>query len=100
MRNLRRTLASIVLAAPMSGCIWGPGACPKTTPLEETVDVPAMPDAQTAQDLMNCKLNAATDAYACEPLCRDIYNSRYTDYRSFDTCERGTDSPTGAHAVH
>src|ERR1051325_4870967 len=80
MRDLRRTLASIVLAAPLGGCL--PGSCPKVDPIEETVAVPAMPDPMRRTDLMACR----GDAITCEVFGGDVYTPRHTDYRWFPTC--------------
>ena len=95
MRNLRRTLASIVLAAPIAGCL--PGSCPKVDPIDETVPVPAMPDAMTMMDLVSCRATPTS----CDALCEDIYKMRHpNEIRWISSCTLLTDSMTGAESVH
>jgi len=94
MRNLRRTLASIVLAAPLGGCL--PGSCPKVDPIVETVPLPAMPDPETMADITSCK----ADPMNCDSLCDAIYRMRHADIRVFTTCEIITDPMSGVESVH
>jgi hypothetical protein len=94
MRNLRRTLASIALAAPLAGCL--PGSCPKVAPTDDTIAIGAMPDATLAQLVADCK---ATQN--CTQLCDEVYSRKYTgSYPIIDVCELTTDPATGGDAVH
>src|SRR5512140_360626 len=93
MRNLRRALASIALSVPLTGCPLG---CPDNKPIEETIVLPTMPDANLATLISNCK-----QLQDCEPLCSVIYMQQHGMMASsFPTCELTTDAATGGDAVH
>jgi len=96
MRNFRRMLASIILAAPIGGCL--PGSCPKFTPIEETITIGNMPDADLAPLVADCK-NPTGD---CVPLCDEVYRRQHGSLPTYTptTCEMATDTVTGEDAVH
>jgi hypothetical protein len=91
MRDFRRILASIVLAAPLGGC-----TCPT---FDETVAVPTMPGTPFTIpfDLAQCQ----ADATACEPLCQDVYKfTTHGGYANFTKCELLVDPISHAPLVH
>jgi hypothetical protein len=95
MRNLRRTLAAIVLSAPLAGCL-GPGACPKTNLTDDTIVIGDMPDPDLLALVADCKTNQN-----CVPLCDEVYSRKYNGaYPNIQMCQLTTDAATGGDAVH
>ena len=94
MQDLRRTLASIILAAPLAGCVQ-PGTCPPPDRVEDTVSLPAMPDDILAKDLADCR---ADPMYGCDPLCDELYYRAHAVHREFETCELLSDA--NGESVH
>ena len=98
MKGLRRTLASIVLAAPLgAGCL--PGSCPPPKMTEETVPLPAMPDPTVMMDIADCQADPTNAMSGCFMLCSDIFFQQHGYHEDFDTCELLTDA-NGAQSVH
>lgn len=83
MRDLRRTLASIVLAAPLVGCI-DPGTCSAPT-YDDTYTIadefPA-PDAQMQQTIDACEQHGD-----CDALCERLFDLHHGGFPNLATCE-------------
>ncbi|HET9990570.1 MAG TPA: ferritin-like domain-containing protein [Kofleriaceae bacterium] len=95
MRDLRRTLASIVLFAPLAGCVGGPG-CPTPHRTDDTLAIDES-DSVLAPLLADCE-----QAQSCEPLCSELFMRVYGTSRvRFDTCElvARPDDTLAAHVV-
>ena len=71
-KSLRRTLASIALAAPLAagGCFVTTTGCPDQEPPEEMlID---MPDAELAALVTKCKMEGD-----CDPLCNEVFARKH-----------------------
>jgi len=71
IRDLRRALTTIILAAPLAtGCVSG--NCPDPAPIITERVVIDMPDAQLMALLDACKMQQD-----CQPLCTEVYRREY-----------------------
>jgi hypothetical protein len=71
-KSLRRTLASIALAAPLAGggCFITTSGCPDREPPEEMII--DMPDAELSALVTKCKQDGG-----CEPLCNEVFERQH-----------------------
>ena len=95
MRDLRRTLASIVLAAPLVGCLRGT-TCPAVTHDDVFTIDDNDPDQDDQMFIARCEQQGD-----CDPLCEVLFERKYGASATLATCDLldTTSPPSQLHVV-